>query len=355
MTSARAMREAILDLIELLPDDATDTTRFDFGDEARTDWSYFPKEMIGGTFHGLPLGALTPTLQKKVYGVVEVALSPHAFGKVNAIRGLEPVLDARENHKRTELRDSLRYFLAIFGEPDATGTWGWRFEGHHVSISHTIVDDRVVSSTPLFFGSNPAEIRHGSRTVIKPLAEEEDAGRTLLNSLDEDQQRVAILDPIAPIDVVVPNLAAIPNKARPGDPAHPLKMFQDAFEALPEETKDRLALDLSVPKGVPYFSLDGVQKATMDDLVDVYISRLPEDLAATEVARIDAAGREDLFFAWAGSTERRGPHYYRIQGPDLLIEYDCVQDDANHIHAVWRNPSADLGGDVLRAHRATEH
>jgi hypothetical protein len=294
-------------------------------------------------------------LQKQVYKVLETGLSSHAFGKVSAIRALEPFLDASEDYVRTEVRDSLRYYVAVFGEPDDAGTWGWRFEGHHVSISHTIIDGRVVASTPLFFGSNPAEIRHGDLMVIKPLAEEEDAARTLMNSLDEDQQAVAILDGIAPIDMVVPNLAAVPDRASPGDPAHPLKMFQDAFEALPEDTKERLVYERAAPRGIPYFSLDAAQKAVMDDLLDVYVSRLPDDLATTERARVDEAGRENLYFAWAGSTVRRGPHYYRIQGPDLLIEYDCVQDDANHIHAVWRNPSADFGGDILRAHRSTGH
>ena len=355
MSSARAMREAVTDLLDELPADAAAKARFDFDDHARIDWSYFPKEMIGSTFHGLPLGDVSPMRQKQIYRLVGQGTSAHAFGKVSAIRSLEPTLDAREGYVRTSVRDSLRYYLAIFGEPAETGVWGWRFEGHHVSISHTIIDDRVVASTPLFFGSNPAEIRHGDLPVIRPLGEEEDVGRTLVTSLDTDQQRIAILDPIAPIDVIVPNLPEIPQTARPGDPAHPLEIFQTAFDALPEETKDRLALDLAGPKGIAHADLDERQRAIFDDLVDVYISRLPSDLHETEQARIAAADPGLLHFAWAGSTQRRGPHYYRVQGPELLIEYDCVQDDADHIHAVWRNPAADFGGDVLRAHRATGH
>lgn len=349
------MREAILTCLDELPEDKTALARFGFDTPERTEWSYFPKEMIGSTFFGLPLIELTPAQQHLIYGVLETGLSPYAFAKANAIRALEPTLDSREGYSRSHIRESLRYFLAIFGDPAESGTWGWRYEGHHVSVSHTIVNDEVLASTPLFFGSNPGEIRRGDRGVIRPNGEEEDAGRALVTSLDGDRFDKALLDATAPIDVLSANAWPIPEVARPGEPRHPLELFQTQLLALDEDTKDNLTLDLAQPKGIGYGELDTDQQKVFDELLAVYVERLPEHLAAPEQDRIEAAGRENLHFGWAGDTKRLGPHYYRIQGPDLLIEYDCVQDDANHIHGVWRKPESDFGGDILRAHRATGH
>lgn len=355
MGSGARMRETILRLLDTLPADKTAVARFAFDGPERTEWSYFPKEMIGSTFFGLPLLELTPAQQHLIYEVLESGVSPYAFAKVHSIRALEPTLDSREGYTRSTLRDSLRYYLAIFGDPAAGGVWGWRFEGHHVSVSHTIADDEVLSSTPMFFGSNPGEIRRGNRGVLRPNGEEEDAGRTLVTGLDADRLATAMIDVTAPIDLLTANAWPVPEVARPGDPRHPIDRFQVSLEALDDATKDNLTLDLSRPKGIAYGDLDTDQKRAFDDLLDVYVSRLPDHLAESQAEQIDVAGREHIHFAWAGETTRLGPHYYRIQGPDLLIEYDCVQDDANHIHAVWRRPDTDFGGDPLRLHRSQGH
>ena len=353
--SGRVMREAVLDLLEHLPADRAAALRFEFDVDARVDWAYYPKEAVGSSFHGVALADVDPALQRRINRVVETGLSGHAFARASLIRALETVLDAREGHRDAPLRDSLRYHLAVFGEPAATGAWGWRFEGHHLSISHTIVDDAVVASTPLFFGSNPAEVRRGDTPVIRPCGEEEDAARELMGALDADQRSTAIISDVAPIDILVADSAFVPQTARPGDPPHPIARFQRELEALPAATRDRLTIDRDSPRGIRYEHLGASQRSAFDDLVDVYLARIPDDLMAAERRRIDTAGRENLHFAWAGSTRRRGPHYYRIHGPDLLVEYDCVQNDADHIHAVWRRPASDFGGDALRSHLRTTH
>jgi hypothetical protein len=353
--SGRVMREAVLDLMERLPGDVAGSLRFDFDDAARVDWAYYPKEAVGAAFHGVALADVDPTLQRRIHRVVETGLSGHAYGRASVIRAFETVLDAREGHRDALVRDSLRYYLAVFGEPAETGTWGWRFEGHHLSINHTIVDDEVVASTPIFFGSNPAEIRRGTTPVVRPCGEEEDAARELIGALDAERRSTAIISEEAPIDILVADSSFVPPTVRPGDPPHPIEQFQRELEAMPAATREHLTIDRGAPRGIRYDQLHAAEQSAFDQLIDVYLTRIPDDLAAVELGRIDAAGREHLHFAWAGTTRRRGPHYYRIQGPDLLVEYDCVQNDADHIHAVWRRPDSDFGGDALRSHLRVTH
>lgn len=349
------MREAVLDLIDRLPADIAAVMLHDFDDEARVDWAYYPKESVGSTFHGVALGDVSPALQRSINRVVETGLSAHAYARASVIRAFEAVLDARERHRDAPVRDSLRYHLAVFGEPAAEAVWGWRFEGHHLSINHTIEDDSVTATTPLFFGSNPAEVRRGDTPVLRPCGDEEDAARELLASLDADQRSTALISGEAPIDMILADIPFVPPVARPGDPRHPLPRFQRRLEAMADDDKARLAIDLTTPKGIRHGDLGNEQRAFFDDLLDVYLTRIPDALATEQRRRIDGSGRGDLHFAWAGSTQRRGPHYYRIQGPDLLVEYDCVQNNADHIHAVWRNPRLDFGGDALRSHLRRTH
>ena len=357
MGSAARMREQMERLLEELPQDKIDMAQYDFDGPERTEWSYFPKEMIGSSFFGLPMLELTPPQQQMVHAMIETGVSPYAFAKIHAIRSFEPTLLSTESYKTGNIRESLRYYLAIFGEPGATGTWGWRFEGHHVSVNHTIVDDEVLASTPLFFGSNPGEIRRGDRGVIRPNGEEEDAGRALVTSLDADRFDMALLDATAPIDVLTAVGVAGPRLSHgPENPEHPLDFFQvGARRAWPRTRKTTSPWSSPTRRASHMPTSTAVSRRRSTSCSTSTSTDSPITSPQPEVARIDAAGRDQLHFAWAGDTKRLGPHYYRIQGPDLLIEYDCVQDDANHIHGVWRRPDSDFGGDPLRAHRANGH
>jgi hypothetical protein len=217
---------------------------------------------------------------------------------------LEDVLDEIEGGHRGRHRND--YFVSIFGTRGAA-TWGWRFEGHHLSVNVSVVDGEV-SDTPLFFGANPAAIG-----TVRPLAPEEDLGRSLARLVGAP----AILNDVAPDDIL---------------------------------TKDAPQLDGSVrPEGVALASLDGESSHTAGELVAVYLGRLPED------RRPSWSDLGDLHFAWAGGLEPGEGHYYRLQGPTFLVEYDNTQNNANHIHTVMRDSANDFGDDALRRHRAESH
>jgi hypothetical protein len=315
-------------LAETLP-----PSRRTFDDAGRTDWAYFPAEHPGA-----PVGGFDAEQRIRLFQLLGAGLSVAGLAKVSAIMALEPVLDHLEGSRMAPWRDMARYMLSVWGTPGDEGAWAWRFEGHHVSIHVTIVDGEVVGTTPFFLGANPAAVTAGGHVVTRPCGAEEDAGRSLLAALDADQRGVAVLHPDAPPDIVLRNLPEVPATARPDDVADALRFDRDA------------------PRGIAASALDGRQRTYLTDLVDVYLDRLAPDLAAIERRRFDAAGGTGaLSFAWAGSEHPGEPHYYRVQGPSLLIEYDDAQDGANHVHAVWRDPARDFGRDPLREHRADHH
>jgi hypothetical protein len=218
------------------------------------------------------------------------------------------------------IRDPDLYFLSVFGEPGGRGEWGWRVEGHHLSLNFTLRDGRVVSATPSFFGANPAEVRRGPHQGLRTLAPEEDLGRALYRSLEGALRQKALLSAEAPADIVTGN----------------------AKQA-----------ELGAPAGVALAEVSPAQRAALMELVEMYAHRLRRELAEEELARLRAAGLEKIHFAWAGVSEPGQPHYYRIQGPTFVVEYDNTQNNANHIHTVWRNFATDFGLDPLRAHYRT--
>jgi hypothetical protein len=227
---------------------------------------------------------------------------------------LEEVLDRAEGGHRNRHSDDYR--VVVFGDPSAGDHWAWRFEGHHLSVSVTLAGD-AVSPGPVFFGANPATVTYAGRPVLRPLAPEEDVARALLDALPARAKARAVVATTAPDDIISYTHPRAPEK-----------------------------LD---PLGVPAGQLGPTARALLDQLIAVYLDRLAPDLAAAEAARL--TGKE-LHFAWAGPEQPGSGHYYRIQGPDLLIEYDNTQNDANHAHTVLRRPLSDFGDDVLAAHRA---
>jgi hypothetical protein len=320
------MAEAAVDLLGALDDEQRAAAAWPFPDEGeRRRWFYTPVD-----HGGLPLSAMRPRQQQLAMRLLSTGMSWPGYVAASTIVGLENVLDATEGFAarrgRERGRDPGLYYVRIFGQPQAGGTWGWRFGGHHVSVNHTIVRGEVVSSTPCFLGANPASSPLLGPHLLRPLAGAEDLGRELVRSLDEAQLARALISPVAPDDLLTTNRPAV-------DPA--------AFDG---------------HTGVSAADLEAGQRDVLRALLDVYVRRIPDDLADAQAGQYASDEALDgLSFAWAGSVEPRQPHYYRVQGATLLAEYDNTQNDANHVHSVWRDLSADFGGDVLAAHYASHH
>jgi Protein of unknown function (DUF3500) len=340
-------------------------------DDERRLWFYTPTDHGGVT-----LADLAPPQQRLALQLVACGLSRAGYVTVATIMGLENVLDEAEGWTgmfpgRTRGRDPSRYYLRVFGDPPS-GTWSWRFGGHHVSIHHTVIDGEARSCTPSFMGADPASSPLLGPHPLRPLAGAEDLGRELVRALDDGQQALAILAQVAPTDIVGGNRPGLSD----GDLPIPLKgiwrgVQDDAFTARLEATQRRaeeaiglrpedleavrLTLGESPAKGVAVSALDGGQQELLRALLAVYVDRVPEALADAEAEKYAGDRLLALHFAWAGGLEPGQPHYYRVQGPRLLVEYDNTQRGVNHAHAVWRDPDGDFGGDVLAEHHAAHH
>ena len=349
---AARMTEAASAWLDSLTDDQRAKASLPFGDtEERTSWAYFPRMT-----KGLPLLEMDTRQQKLAHALIAGALSFQAYAKVVTVMASESLVNLMEGSGLDAFRDPRRYFLAVFGTP-GDERWGWRFEGHHVVLNFTLAGGEIVSPTPLFIGAQPAEVSHVHSMVLRPCAEEEDAARELLGSLDADRRREAIICETAPPDFVIMNSPVVPDSALPGEIEAPPLLANIVAEAkaIPPPQRETLRFERARPRGLPALVMDKAQTKLLSELVDVYVDRLPEPLAAIERERIDRAGIDAIHFAWAGETERRRPHYYRLQGPSFLVEYDNTQNDVNHIHSVWRDPDRDFGGDLLRDHVRSGH
>jgi Protein of unknown function (DUF3500) len=337
--------------------------RFPDDDERRL-WFYTPTD-----HGGLPLAAMGPTQHSNVHRLVASGLSTAGYATVALIMGLENILDQREgwtvDFGRERGRDPLLYYITIFGEPGGDAPWGWRFGGHHVSLHYTIIDGEVVASTPNFLGADPADSPLLGPHLHRPLAAAEDLGRELFRALDEDKRARALVSPVAPTDLVGSNRPHLEVGHRPlpltdiwrrpfeGQRAKRQADRQAQMEAglgLQDAHLEALSFT-AAPKGIPVGALDTGQTSTLRELLGCYLARLPDQLADQQASLVDREF-DRLGFLWAGSAERGEPHYYRIQGERVLIEYDNTQSGANHIHAVWRDLANDFGGDVLARHYA---
>ena len=285
-----------------------------FNSEERLNWHYVPMER-----KGLHYKAMNADQQKAAHALLLLSLSKSGYSKIETIRQLENVL--REMEKGSgPTRDPDLYYFAIFGDPDPKGTWGWRYEGHHVSLHWTAVKGKIVASSPQFLGSNPAEVRSGPMQGTRVLKAEEDLGRALVKSLNAEQRKTAILSETAPGDIVT----AAARKA-----------------AILED------------KGIAYSQLTREQQGLFLTLVQEYANVQVEEIAKQRLEAVRKAGVDTVKFAWMGGLDKGQPHYYRIQGTTFLIEYDCTQNNANHIHSVWRDFKGDFGADLLALHYHT--
>jgi len=334
-------------------------------DGERRRWFYTPTDHGGLTVH-----QQRPAQQRAAMRLVATGLSRPGFVTVATTMGLENVLDHAEGFvarfDRERGRDPGLYYLRVFGEP-GDGAWGWRFGGHHVSLNNLVVDGELVATTPCFLGADPASSELLGGAVNRPLGRVEDLGRELVRSLRPDLARRAILSPRAPSDLVTANrttvapgdrvipLTGIWRDERFPDPAEQAKL-QAASDAIDLATgygeAEHRALEYTLePKGIAGAELDDGQRAVLQALLGTYFGRVPEAVAPV----YDAAALDGLHFAWAGSTSAGAPHYYRVQGLNLLIEWDNTQRGANHAHSVWRDPEADFGLDELARHRSRHH
>ena len=287
---------------------------FELKDEERFNWHFIPKDRKGITLKEMSAGQ-----RELALALLATGLSPHGFAKATNIMSLESVLAEIEGAGRRFPRDPALYHFHVFGKPDPKGTWAWRAEGHHFSASFTIIKGELFASTPSFMGTNPAEVRKGPRSGLRVLAAEEDLARKLVKSLDAEQRKQAVFATAA--------LKEIVTEAK------------RQAQALPE-------------KGIGYDQLNPDQKAMLMDVIREYVRRVRPELTKLDLARIEGAGLDKLSFAWAGGLERGEGHYYRVQGPTFLLEYDNTQNDNNHIHSVWRDFDNDFGEDLLRKHYA---
>jgi hypothetical protein len=302
-------------LAALTPEQRKKAT-FTLEDGHRTEWFYVPLAR-----KGLPLKEMSAPQRTLALGLLRAGLSQPGYDKATKIMELDKILAILE--KNPVRRDPELYYVSVFGTPAADATWGFRVEGHHVSINLTVVKGKLVASTPEFLGANPGEVRlDGPFKGRRVLHAEEDLGRDLVKSLDPKQLAQALFSQTAPGDIVTKNLP----KADP----------------LPAS-------------GIGGPALTARQTELLRKLLSEYAARLPEPLARERLAKIEKAGFDKIRFAWAGGLERGAPHYYRVQGPTFLVEYDNTQNDANHVHTVFRDFEDDFGRDLLREHYQSAH
>jgi hypothetical protein len=325
--SSSAMADAANGFIASLTPEQRQKAVFPFQSAERVHWNFIPTEAFPR--NGLTIMEMTDAQRQRAHDLLKAGLSQRGYLTATAIMDLEATLGALEQRAEAAggrgegmRRDPLRYFFSVFGTPSTKSTWGWRVEGHHVSLHFTIVNGTFVASSPTFFGSNPAEVREGPKKGLRILADQEDTARALLMALDEKQRAKAVIQGVALNEIVTTNKVDIT----------PLS-----------------------PVGIPADAMTAAQRDMLMKVVDTYISKMADDIAADRTAKLRKAGLEKIAFAWAGDAERGKKHYYRIQGPTFLIEHDNSQNDGNHIHSVWRDFNGDFGRDLLREHIAQAH
>jgi hypothetical protein len=296
-------------LLDSLRDTKRTQAQLPFDSSERTNWNYVPTKRAG-----VALAELDAKQKTLIDPLLRSALSPSGFNTAQQIVQHESILGEIEGNPR---RDPQLYYTVVFGEPGPRAPWAWRFEGHHLSVNATHVEGQTQVVAPLFMGSNPARVPNGPKAGLRVLAAEEDVARALIRMLSEERRTRAILAKDAFPDIVTRN-----------DP----KVRSLNVEGL-------AAGEMSQP-----------EQAQLRKLLHVYSDRMTESAAREQLERIERAGFDKLHFGWAGSLEPGKPHYYRVHGPTVLIEYDNTQNNANHIHSVWRDLERDFGGDLLRAH-----
>jgi Protein of unknown function (DUF3500) len=298
-----------------LPADLRKRASFPLDSPERTAWFFIPKDRVG-----VSLLELDDPQSELLGPLLATALGPEGLLEARGVMKHENILRRVETEAGVAdvtRRDPGHYYTSVFGSPSGASPWAWRFEGHHLSINVTQLPGQAPIVAPVFVGANPARVLTGPQTGFRLLAQEEDLGRELMTSLSTEKRKAALLSDTAFPDIVTMN-----------DP-----------KVRPLELEGLAAVDMTA-----------AEKAQLRALIGLYVGRINPASAKEALARLDRAGFDRLRFGWAGSIETGEKHYYRVHGPTLLIEYDNTQNDANHIHTVYRDLERDFGGDVLRAH-----
>jgi len=317
---------------------------FPMADPGRVDWDFIPKP----DRQGIPLWRLSSHQRTLVHSLLAAGLSERGYTQALQIMAMENILREHETPMlgivTGDFRSSDQYFLAFYGRPGFEDTWGWRFLGHHVSLSYTIVEQRWLAATPCNLGAQPA--RAG---VLAPLASEEDQAFALLGSMSPQQRDEAVIHTVAPADYATRQVPFIGKVEYPDHIDLGIPWYR-----ITEEDREALKFGKDEPKGVCGSKLSSEQGDALIGLVGTYLERAPEELARKQLARVEREGLDNLWFCWAGGREHGTPHYYRIQGSHLLIEFDNAIDNGNHIHSVWRDYRNDLGHDLMAEHYERE-
>ncbi len=293
-------------------------TTYPLMDDERYNWHFIPRVR-----QGLAVKDMNQQQKEAAFALMRASLSERGYEKAQQVRELEAVLRGVEGREPGDTyRDPLNYYFTVFGKPAEDEAWGWRFEGHHISLNFSSVSDEIVSVTPTFFGANPAKVPSGPRKGWRILAPEEDMGRALVQSLSEEQQQAVLIAEEAYPDII---------------------------------TGTDKAAKIGSPEGVSYSQMNSQQQEQLMSLIRLYYDVHKPSIAQDAMQRMKTAGLENIYFAWAGSYVVGDKHYYRIHGPSFVIEFDNTQNDGNHTHTVIRDLDKDFGGDILSRHYEEAH
>lgn len=320
--SAQQLSMKANSFLESLTPDLRKQAFYEFKDEHRSTMNYIPMERPGPTFHDF-----NDQQKNAALDLLKASLSKQGFRKTTGIMELENILykienNTNENPTGKTYRDPLNYHFTVFGQPSETTYWGWKIEGHHVSFNFTSSRGNIISSTPSFLGSNPAVVPVTDAKGKEVLKEETRLGFELVNSLTPSQLKMARFSEMAPREIITGNS----RKAKS-----------------PEQA------------GISYKSLNAGQQKLLKELIDEYLTNYEEGFQKSFREKIYLSGLDDISFSWAGGLSRGVGHYYRIQSPVLLIEYDNTQNNANHVHTVVRDLTNDFGEDMLKKHYEDDH
>jgi hypothetical protein len=319
--AAAEMAEACRKFLDSLSPEQKAKATYRYEDGERIFWYYPPMNR-----HGLPIRDMDASQRELAYDIMASTLTEEAYQRAVKIIDLETTLGQLEKEAGTITfaRDPELYYFTVFGEPGGQDPWAWRAEGHHVSLHFSVWGDKVISATPFFFGSNPAEVRKGPQKGLRILASREDIAYELMESLDSGQRSKAIIMDKAPWDILTYNSSRV---------------------VLPKE------------EGLPASRMSGIQQEMLMALVTEYVGQARSEIAQQKLDAIREQGVDRLHLAWAGPVERglNKEHYYRIHGGNFLVEFDNRQNGANHIHSVWRDVENDFAQDVLRQHLLLYH
>jgi hypothetical protein len=320
MRNVAQMADAASAFLTSLPQAQRTQATFAFDSPERVRFHFIPPEAFER--HGLPIKDMGAMQRERAHALLRTGLSQRGYLTATQIMEAEGILRMLEGGRGQFSRDPQLYFVSVFGPPSTTGTWGWRFEGHHLSLQFTVVDGDITVSSPTFLGANPAEVPDGPRRGMRALARQEDGGRALLSSLTPEQREVAIQEGIEVQDV----LARI-----------------------------EIDIDPFAPVGIAASALDPVQRDLLMEIVHSYTDVMADEIAALRLAKIEQAGIGNVRFAWAGGTKRGELSYFRVQGPTFLIEFSNTMNDPNHVHSGWREFGAEFGRDILAEHIRNDH